>query len=363
MYLAENNIKDSSIVFMKPTITTREVRSVLECMIQDEISFGQVVRNFEQECASAFGFKKALSALSLHSAYHLAFLSMEIKEGDEIILPANAPVAALDAIGYLNAKPVLVDIEREGYHASPEQICQKISPKTKAVILSYPYGAFKNYNDLRSEFQAERKIKIIEDISEIAGQEFDENMIGAASDIAIISFHEDMIMTMGKGAVFLTNSNRAYSIAKDLRMHGSSRTYRVRYDYTITDYQAAIGLEQLNNLTAILERRKKIGAVYIESISKSYLNAYFKFSGLDTYAAFPIVSAMGLTHCLKYFKLRNIEVRKLSNKKPLHHLLGLPISNFPNIEKLYQRGIFIPIYPYLTKRGVERISSAIRGFI
>lgn len=357
-----------SIVFNKPTLTRNELKSVLESLVHDEISYGQTAITLEKEFASAFEFRKALSFSSLHSAYHLAFESLELKEGDEVILPDNAPVAALDAVGLTKASPVLVDLSRDSFHASYEDIIARINENTRAIILFYAFGAFKDYSPLYEWLGSSQnpvkknKIRIIEDISYIAGTEFKGRVIGADSDLVINGMHEDHLITTGKGAMVMTDNTSLYSIMKDLRVQGGKKAYRVRYDYTITDYQAAMGLEQLNLLSSITERRKKIGNIYREAMKQSRLNTLFHSGELDVYAAFPVLFDTDFEHAMRYFKSLHIETRYTVPVAPLHQLLGLSGADFANTEKLYQRGLLIPIYPYLTKANVDRIVNSIKAF-
>ncbi len=365
--------KSQGIPFHKPTLSKNELKSVLECMVQDEISYGRVAVHMEKEFANAFEFRKALSAPSLTSAYHLALMSLELVEGDEVIMAANAPVAALDAVGQVGATPVLVDIDRKSFHPAHEEIQAKVNGKTAAIVISYPYGAFHDYEPVREWLQTDeakaqrtdavKDVKIIEDLSYIAGSEYLGRYIGTDADIAVIGLHAEMMMTTGKGAVLLTDSRNLAAQMKDLRMHGgSNRPYRLRYDYSITDYQAAMGIEQLGNLAQILERRKKLGHRYLEAVSDSKLHSFFRHAGEDAFGSFPIIMETPIEHGMSYFKSLRIEVRRTSQFGPLHNLMGLPATDFPNAERVYQRGLLIPLYPYLTKMNVERIVGSLRAF-
>ena len=362
--------KSKGIVFNKPTLSKKELKSVLECMVQDEISFGKVAANLEKEFANAFDFQKALSAPSLTSAYHLAFLSLGFEKEDEIIVSASAPVAILDAISYVGANAVLVDLDQNSFHPSIESIQSKISKKTKSIILNYPFGSFFDYEPLREYLQSgtlpkelRKQIKIIEDISYIAGIEHGGSYVGSHSDIAIIGLHSDMLMTTGKGAIILTDSRNIYGLARDLRMHNGNKPYRVRYDYTIPDYQAAMGIEQLSSLPQVIERRKAIGKKFLEAAQSSkYLDTYFKSTNLDAFGQFPIILKNSIENGMRYFNSLQIEIKRVNEVRPLHQLTGAGTTDFPNAEKLYQRGLLIPIYPYLTKANVERLIGALKGY-
>jgi len=367
-YAGQKRFGKEGIVFYKPTLSKRDIKSVMEAMVQDEISSGSVVLNYEKEFASTFGFRHGLSALSWTAAYHLSLLAVGIGQGDEVILSSIASVVVLDAINQTQAEAVLIDIAQESFHPNRDLIFDKITDKTKAVVLQYPYGAYFNYDDIRDEIQElnrkrDNKIKIIEDISYNVGTEVDGEYIGSKADVAITGLHEDMLMTIGKGAMVLTNSRNIFGAAKDLRMHASGSPYRIRYDYTITDYQAAMGLEQLGQLSIVTERRKKIGFKYLESVkSVSAISTFFKYRELDAFGAFPLVFQKPLDYIERYFQSLQIEIRRTTPLGTLHEMLGFAGSEFPNAQKLYDRGILLPLYPNLTKMNIERIISSLRGF-
>ncbi len=356
--------KNSQIAFLKPTLTRNELKSVLETLILDGVDNGEAVRNYEKEFATAFDYQKALAVTSVTSAYHLAFLAAGAEEGSEVILPSTAPVSALDALGLTGATPVLTDIGRDSFHPTMEQIAEKMTARTRAIVLPYTFGSFQDFESLRDRIPSSDKknIKFIEDISYMAGAEYQNHFAGGNADIAIVGLNPDMIMTIGKGAIVLTDQNTTYATMKDLRMHGGSRPYRMRFDYSITDYQAAMGMEQLSLLPTVLERRQKIGSLYLDAIRNSRLKTYFFSPGTDAFGTFPVLFETDMEHATRYFQSQGIEVRKIFGQDPLHVLLDLHGSEFPNTQRLQDRGLLLPLYPYLTKLNVERITSAIKGF-
>ncbi len=359
---------EAEIVYTKPTLSKNDIKSVMECMVSDEISFGRIVGNYEKEFAGVFEAGHAISTSSLTSAYHLALMAMGVTAEDEVILPSTAPLAALDAINQIGAQVSLVDIDRTGFHPSDEAIINLLKEETRVIILTYPYGAFHGYQELRQHIDernrsARRNTWLLEDISYIAGIEYSGSYVGTAGDAAIVGLHDDMLMTTGKGAMILTDSKSIYSAARDLRMHGGNRPYKVRYDYTITDYQAAMGIEQLGQLSAVLDRRRKMGQKYLEVMAPlKHLNSGFRHPDFDAYGAFPLLVEKPLDYMQRYFQSLHIGTRRTMQFGPLHGMLGLPASDYPNTERLYDRGIMIPLYPNLTKAGLDRIVNALKGF-
>ncbi|MDH4199701.1 MAG: DegT/DnrJ/EryC1/StrS aminotransferase family protein [Spirochaetia bacterium] len=360
--------KESGIAYFKPTISKNDIKSVLESFVSDEISFGQTARTYEKEFGETFEFSYALSTTSLNSAYHLSLLSLDIKTGNEVILASNAPLSALDAIYQTGAEPVLVDIQKNSFHPSQESIIHKITENTRAVVLSYPYGSFYDYQDLKKAIaglgrSSKEKIYIFEDISYIIGSEFNGSYVGTDADVTIAGLHEDMLMTIGKGAMVMTANKNLYAILKDRRMHGSNKVYRPRFDYGIADYQAAMGLEQLGHLNAVIERKRKIGEKYIEVVMQNNgLETCFKSARVDTYGAFPIIAQKPVEHIQKYFNSLQIETSRTIPFGPLHDMIGLNVLDYPNTARLFERGLLLPIYPGLSRTNIERIMASIKGY-
>lgn len=362
--------KHGGIEFSKPTITRNELTSVLESLIQDNLGVGSIVLNMEKDFARAFEFEKALAVNSHTSAWHLALLSINVRPDQDIILSANSPVAILDAISQVAANPLLVDIARNSFHPDVESIANAVTDNTAVVVISYAHGSFCDYDQLRSKIEnrkdllpaTKKKIKIIQDISFIAGAEAQGSFVGGLSDMTVLGLHEEHIMTIGKGALLLTDSKNLFSVAKDLRMHGGTKPYKVRYDYGLTDYQAAMALEQLSLLPNLLERRRKIAMHYLEALGKSRFTTFFSSLGIDTFTEFPVLTDAPLANVQRFFNSLNIETESAIPYSPLHKAIGLSAKRFQNTEKLFQRGIRLPLYPNLTKGNIERITNALRTF-
>lgn len=361
--------KHQPIQYLRPTLSRNELKSVLESLVMEEVSFGQGVLNFEKSFARTFDFGHAAAVDSYTSAFHLALLAAELGKDDEIVLPVSAPLAMLDAINYTGARAVPVDLAKDSFHADIDTLFAAVTDKTKVIFLPYVFGSFKDFAPLYEKLDAaglrkgkERMVRVIEDISHVVGHEFNGRQAGSEADIAIAGLNEDHLMTIGKGGVVLTDSHNLFAVIKDLRVQGGNRPYRMRFDYAITDYQAAMGLEQLGNLSAIIERRRRMGVLYNEAIGNSRLKSYFMIPEADVCGSFPVIGEADIEHMQRYFSSLQIETRRVFPNGPLHQVMGLNPLDFPNAERLHQRGVLLPLYPMLNKAAVEKITAAIRGF-
>lgn len=367
--VAPSRAKHQTIQYLRPTLSRNELKSVLESLVQEEVSFGQGVLNFEKAFARTFDFNHAAAVDSYTSAFHLAFLAADLGKDDEIVMPVSAPLAVLDAAGYTGARPVLVDLAKDSFHPDVDVLLAAVTERTKAIFIPYVFGSYKDFRSLYEKLEAaglrknkDRYICVIEDISHMIGHEFNGRHAGADADIAIAGLNEDHLMTIGKGGVVLTDSHNLFAVIKDLRVQGGNRPYRMRFDYAITDYQAAMGLEQLGNLAAIIERRRRMGVLYNEAIGHSRLQSYFSIPDADVCGSFPVIGEANIEHMQRYFSSLQIETRRVFPNGPLHQVMGLNPLDFPNTERLYQRGVLLPLYPMLNKAAVEKITAAIRGF-
>lgn len=358
-----------AIQYLRPTLSRNELKSVLESLVMEEVSFGQGVLNFEKAFARTFDFQHAAAVDSYTSAFHLALLACELSKEDEIIVPVSSPLALFDAVNYVGAKVVLVDLAKDSFHCDIDQLFAAVSDKTKAVFLPYSFGSYKDFHPFYEKLEAaglrkgkEQRVRVIEDISHVVGHDFNGRQAGSDADIAIAGLNEDHLMTIGKGGVVMTDSHNLFALIKDLRVQGGNRPYRVRFDYAITDYQAAMGMEQLGNLSAIIERRRRMGVLYNEAIASSRLKTYFVAPEADVCGAFPVIGETEIAHIQRYFASLQIETRRVFPNGPLHHIMGRNPLEYPNAEKIYQRGLLLPLYPMLNKAAVEKITAAIRGF-
>lgn len=356
--LEKNTRKKTDIEYSKPTLSREDLKTVLEALVEDQLSSGSVTHKFEKAFSSTFRTKQVISANSLTGAYHLALLALEIQPGDKVALSTFSPLAALDAVFLVQAQPVVVDLERHSFHICPQELSKALEDESvKAVIVDHTFGSLVDFS--KYDFKGK---PVIEDFSEAVGARTETFTPGKQGKISICGLSVEFLITTGNGALICTDED---SIAKKIkaRKEGKEPYARKegqpRLDYDMIDYQAALGIEQLSNLGVILERKRKIAQVYLQSIQGSQVGSHFNDPNSETFNRFVIVAPGNYEQVERYFRSLQIGTRR-TVMEPIHHILDLPNSDFPNGERLYQRGHCIPIYPNLTKDNIQRISQAIR---
>lgn len=342
------------IVSSKPTITRKELEGVLDCMIHDELATGSTVKNFEALLSDITGIKYPLAVNSLVSCYILIFKALEIGAEDEIILPSFFSSAPLSAIMLTGGKPVLVDSDDNSLFPSGAAIREKITEKTKAVIIGDMLGFHFDTEELK-----DISIPLIIDISHSIGTEYNEKPAGSAGSFVVASFAPSMIITTGNGGIVLTNNSKYFSTMRELR-GGSSES--INFDFTMTDLQGAMGLSQAAKLKDFIRRRREIAMKYYESARITSHKPLLPYSESAAYQTFPLIFDAPSDRVEKYWKKNAIELDKVV-PHPNHEILGFKGFDYPNADRLAKKLFSLPIYPTLTKKEIDKISKSLGAFI
>ncbi len=342
------------IVSTRPTITRRELEGVLDCLINDELTTGEAVKNFEQETANLLGIRHALAVNSVTAAYHLVFQALEINADSEVIIPSFFHQAPLNSLRITGGKAVLVDNEENSLFPSIDDIKSKITEKTRAIVLGHMFGYHFDISAL-----ADISVPVIEDISHAVGSELNEEQVGRKGAFTVLSFAPDMIITTGTGGMVLTSNSRAYGSMKDMR---GVRNDMTSFEYTMTDFQGAMGLSQIQKISGLLKRRREIARIYHEAVRLTPHKSLFPYSDNFAYQTFPVLFDATAEKVSKYWKKNGIEVVP-ALEYPLHMITGEKGFDYPNSDRLARKLFMLPLYPTLSRKEIEKISKLAAGFI
>ncbi|MEM1515795.1 MAG: DegT/DnrJ/EryC1/StrS family aminotransferase, partial [Candidatus Bathyarchaeia archaeon] len=262
------------IPIAEPVLTGNEEKYVVECVKTGWISSkGKFVDQFEEKFASYIGVNHSIAVSSGTAALHLALAALNIQPGDEIIMPTFTMIACANVAKYLGAKPVLVDSEISTWNIDPEKIEEKITGKTKVIMIVHIYGHPVNMDPIKKI--AERHgLYVIEDAAEAHGAEYKGKKVGSMGDIGCFSFYANKIITTGEGGMITTNNSEIAEKVRKLRDQGYNVNLRkwlvhdiLGYNYRLTNLQAAIGLAQLERIEEFVNRHRE-NAYYYNSLLK-----------------------------------------------------------------------------------------------
>ena len=336
----------------RPTLGSEEIQAATAVMESRHIAEGRVVKEFENEFARRLGVGHAVATSSGTAALHLSLLAMGIGSGDEVIMPSFVCTALLNAVGYVGATPVITDIDPLTYNIDPVDVKRRLTDRTRAIVVPHLFGLPADLESLLA-----LNVPIIEDCAQAVGGSFNDKPLGTLGDVGIFSFYATKMMACGEGGMVVSNSEKISARISDLKSYDEKDNYEIRYNYKMTDIQAAIGLVQFNRLDTFIRQRRHIAQRYLKGLSLPGLklpsldpaHIYFRFViglGYDSQAAIRDLNNQGIG-CSRPIHT------------PLHHCLD--ISGYPATDKAWETSLSIPVYPSLTDEDVDRIIEAVTG--
>jgi perosamine synthetase len=250
------------IPVFEPVFTERERELLVDCIDTGWVSSqGKYITRFEEAFAEWHSVEGGVACSNCTTALHLALLALGVGPGDEVICPALTFISPANMIALTGATPVLADIDPYTMNLDPECVESAITPRTKALLVVHQFGHAAPMDALLSLSQG-HGLKVIEDNAEALGGRFRGRLLGTLGDIACFSFFANKTMTTGEGGMILTGDGdlaRTCRILRDHGMHPEKRYHHIMpgFNYRMTNMQAAIGMAQLERLTAILEAREQ----------------------------------------------------------------------------------------------------------
>jgi len=343
------------ITHSKVALEVEDLASVIKVLRSGMLVQGNVVSAFEDRLSSFIGVNHAVAVSSGTAALHLSLLSLGIGDGSEVIIPSYVCTALLNAIHYVRATPILVDIDPNTYNIKLENIKIAITDRTRAIIVPHMFGLPVDIDSIVS-----LGIPVIEDCAQSVGARLKGKYTGSFGILSIFSFYATKMLGAGEGGMVLSNNFDLIETIRDLRDYDEKETYAVRYNYKMTDIQAALCESQLKKLHLFIENRKEIARVYNNGLEGLRVRVPVVPEGREhIYYRYVIF----LENPLKFMEeMRNtgIECRR-PVFKPLHRYLQL--QGYPITDDVWEKTVSIPIYPSLTAEEAYLIVDAIKGLL
>jgi len=370
----DQSTRRSIIPVCEPTLAGNELKYVQQAVETNWISSaGSFIREFEDKFAAACGVRYGIACANGTVAMHLALATLGLEPGDEVIIPTFTMIATANAVTYCGAKPVLVDMEPNYWQMDMNQLADKITPRTKAIVPVHIYGHPTDMDPLMA-LARERGILVIEDAAEAHGAEYQGRRTGGLGDAAGFSFYGNKIITTGEGGMVTTNNREIAKLAWNLRDHAFSNERHfwhkfVGFNYRMTNLQAAVGLAQVEQLDNFVQRRRQnaleyncrlagipgIGTPQEASWAK---NVYWMYGILVDAAAY----GMTRDQLRKVLADNGIETRTFfipMHCQPIYWKTFLG-ERYPVAEALCRDGFYLPSATSLSLAEIEYITGVIR---
>lgn len=378
-------VRDDFLVFGSPLLTAEDEQEVLDCLRGGWLGYGPRSQAFEAAFAERTGAKHAIGVNSCTAALHLSLILAGIEPGDEVITTSITFPATANTIVHVGARPVFADIDLDTLNIDPAAIRRAVTKKTRAIIPVHMAGKACDMNaiaDIADEFN----LVVIEDAAHAIETRYQGRNVGSLSPFTAFSFYVTKNLCTVEGGMLTTDDDEAAERARRLRMHGITKeawsrytdtgfthyeTIEPGYNYSLTDYQAALGTHQLERLDERWERRRSIVETYDRALSDNpYVTIPARATHPDDRDAFHLYQVLLQTDQLRVSRDEYAGAMQKENIgigvhfTPIHlhryyrELLGLRAGSLPFAESVGQRTISLPLSAKLTDAEVSDVIAA-----
>ena len=363
-----------SLPVAEPVLVGNERAYVLACIESMWISgVGKYVERFEAAFSQFCGVRHAVSCCNGTAALHLALLALGVGPGDGVIIPTLTFVATANAVAYCGARPVFVDSEPETWNMDPSLIEEKITSRTRGIIVVHLYG---HPVDMDPVLAIARRhgLFVVEDAAEAHGAKYKGRPVGSLGDVATFSFYGNKIITTGEGGMVATDDETLARKIRQLKGQGQDFERRywfpmLGYNYRMTNIQAAIGLAQLETVDWHLARRREIAGWYQQQLGdrplfalqseKPWARNVYWMNSVVLAERFPL----SRDEAMRRLAEQGIETRPFFY--PMHTLpMYRSVASgqaFPVAESVAARGMNLPSSSKLTYEDVTYVAQALKS--
>jgi len=293
------------------------------------------------------------------SALYLALRGLGVSRGDQVSVPTYSCSALLNAVNMLGANAIPIDIKSDDFTICDKSV-EKLAPNSKFIIAVHCFGASANISALKKNGRY-----VVEDCCQSLG-----GTQGREGDVSIYSFYATKIITGGQGGLIWSLNNSIMKSALDFREFDCCDNYIPRFNFQMTDIQAAMILSQYSRLENIRSKRQEIREKYIFSIDKLLENGWNFQKGLDSKELLPYRFILLAPNETERLKLQNkllsngIEsIVPIEKYELLHRYLDMSVENYPVSERLSEVALSIPLYPALEDKEIDAICSSLKATI
>lgn len=363
----------------EPLLDGNEKKYLCECIDTGWISSeGPFVKEFENRMSETAGRKYGVAVANGTAALEVAAMAVGIGEGDEVIMPTFTIISCAMAVTKLGGIPVLVDSDIHTWNMNVEEIEQKITKRTKAIMMVHLYGLPADVDKIL-ELAKKYDLKVIEDAAEMHGQTYQGRPCGSFGDISVFSFYPNKHITTGEGGMVVTDSEELAERCRSLRNLCFRKDVRYVHDeisdnYRFTNLQAAVGLAQIERLEEFVERKRNMGRFYTERLQDLpgiILPLEKTDSAENIYWVYGIVlereSEVSNQEIQKMLAEEGIGSRTFfwcMHEQPVYQRQGLFAGErYEGAEYLARKGFYIPSGLALTKEQMEEVADKVRKVI
>ena len=323
------------------------------------------VMQFEKQFAKYIRTKYAIALNSGTAALHASLIALGIGPGDEVIVPAFSFAATANVVLHVGATPVFVDVDPEIYNILPEQVEEKITEKTKAIIPVHLYGHPAEMLELLS-IARDNNLKVIEDSCQAHGSEYNGKKAGSIGDLGCFSFYPTKVITTGEGGIITTNNSELAEKLYSIHAQGknkNSELITLGHNFRMPEISAAIGQIQLKKLPKFLKKRSDNARYLTENLDANVILPKVK----------PSVKHNWYLYTIQVHHRDNLEIELRKNeigatvyyRTPIHkeplYINKFGVKKLINSEELSKKVLSLPVHPLVTTEVLDVITKIVKN--
>jgi perosamine synthetase len=362
----------------QPLLDGNEKKYLAECIETGWISSeGPFIRRLEEGVAARLHRKHGIAVCNGSAALTIAVAALELKQGDEVILPTFAIISCAAAVVRAGAAPVVVDADRRTWNMDVEQLADRITPRTRGIMVVHTYGLPVDMEPVL-ELANHHGLRLIEDAAEVIGQTYRGVPCGSFGDISILSFYPNKHLTTGEGGMLLTNDLALADRCRSLRNLCFTRRRFVHdelgWNFRMSNIQAALGVAQLQRLDEFVQRKREVGKRYrqlLAGIRELELPVDATDYAKNIYWVYGVVLddevAFDAQFVMEQLTQQRVGSRPFfwpMHEQPVFRRMGLfKKMRCPIAERIARRGFYLPSGMAITDAQQCRVAAALKEIL
>jgi perosamine synthetase len=375
-------VRTARLPYGRQSISEDDIQAVVDVLRSDWLTTGPNVAAFEEQIAAATGARHAIAVSSGTAALHAAMAAIDIQPGDEVIVTALTFAASANCVLYRGGTPVFADVDPATLMLDPASAAARITQKTRAIVAVDYAGHPADYDALR-QLANDHNLILVDDACHAIGAQMDGTLVGSLADLNCFSFHPVKHITTGEGGAITTDNDQWADAMRHFRNHGITTDHHQReesgswfyemvdlgFNYRITDFQCALGSQQITRLPEFIQKRQALAATYdaafadrdeitVPEVRANVSHAYHLYPILlnlhafsaDRRQIFEALRAEGIGVNVHYIPVY---------WHPYYQERGYAKGLCPVAEDAYERLLSLPIFPEMTLSDVEDVLAAV----
>jgi len=334
-------------------------------------SHGPLVSEFEMKFSRLLDCRNAVSVQSGSAGLHMALYELGIGKGDEVILPALTFIATANAVKYVGATPVFVDVDPSTWNIDSEKVVKCITSNTKAIIAVHLYGNPCGLSELK-EIANNHNLYIVEDAAESLCSKYAGKYTGTFGDFGVFSFNGNKVMTTGSGGMIVGADQSKIDHIKILVNQAKKEDdcffhTEVGFNFSMTNLQAALGLAQLERLAEFIDKKKRIHKIYARAFKDATtISLQNSYPESETMWWFNSVMIDGASIGLSIPAIQEKLIQKgIPSRRLFRPLVDFPPyavkdkSVYANAYHIYENGLCLPSSTVNEAEDAERVANVL----